>query len=68
MSKQWASDVPVSMPVPPQDTIVRRYEGFGVGWYGGVVHEISNAELEDLRRPDFAPPLDALGEGSEDGK
>lgn len=51
----WASDVPISMPVPPKASIVRPLDGWGVTWYGGVVHDIDENDLEREFTPTFAP-------------
>jgi hypothetical protein len=63
VSSVWASDVPISMPSPPTDSVVRRYGGFGTGWFGGVVHDLSPEDVEDLRHPPLAPAGPLGGEG-----
>ncbi len=52
----WASDVPVSMPVPyrPDEPVVVDMGGFGFT-LGGVAHNISEADVEEWMTPVFAP-------------
>lgn len=54
----WASDVPVSLPEPPEETelSVRMY-GF-VFTENGFFHDITEADHEALRRPTYGPVTD----------
>lgn len=56
MTDTWASDTPISMPeAPPEDVpVLVDFEGFGFSM-SGIVHNVSGADLEELRSPHFAP-------------
>jgi hypothetical protein len=51
----WGADVPVSMPLPPDEPIMVDMQGFGVTQYR-LVHSITAAEYEELAVPVYAPP------------
>lgn len=56
MSEFWAADAPISMPVPPPGD-VPVVESFGALGFSmnGIVHDITEADLEDLATPMYAP-------------
>lgn len=52
----WASDTPPSRPVPPPTNtpVLLDFEGFGFT-VNGMVHNISESDLESMMVPTFAP-------------
>lgn len=50
----WATDVPISMPVPPQQPIAVLMDGFAFT-EGGMAHDITEETYLRLSTPDFAP-------------
>lgn len=60
----WSADVPVSMPLPVQETgIIPMF-----GWTfteNGLAHDLSPADYERISTPDFAP--ESMPEGIEYG-
>lgn len=52
----WASDTPISFPEPPPGDIpvLVDFDGFGFTM-GGIVHNISQADLEEILTPTFSP-------------
>lgn len=54
--EHWATDTLVSFPEPPpQDApVLTDFQGLGFSM-NGIVHNISDADLEDLTTPHFAP-------------
>lgn len=57
----WGSDTPVSMPVPPRQEILVDLGGGFVFTAGGIAHKITDADIEDLLMPTFAPHLETDG-------
>lgn len=55
-SGMWGSDVPISMPVPPEDRpVLVDFGGFGFST-GGITHNITAADREEMFTPFFKPP------------
>jgi hypothetical protein len=56
----WGTDVPISMPEPTTDDVIidMGAHGFSIN---GLVHNLSQSDLEDYMMPTFTP------EGSENG-
>lgn len=54
MSDVWGSDAPVSKPAPPNREVAVSFGGFAFTT-GGVVHEVTEAEIEEAFFPVFAP-------------
>lgn len=50
----WSADVPVSMPLPPEQPARLSMSGFTFT-DGGLAHDITQADYERLSVPDFAP-------------
>lgn len=50
----WGTDVPISMPVPPETGVLVKMGTFGFTNFG-IAHDITNADLEDYL-PTFIPP------------
>lgn len=50
----WASDVAVSMPLPPIQTPRQSMDGFVVT-DGGLAHDISDADYERISLPTYSP-------------
>jgi hypothetical protein len=50
----WASDVPISMPVPPTLPVLLDFDGFGFTT-GGIAHAITNDDVESLVRFSYVP-------------
>lgn len=51
----WACDAPISMPTPPKRPIMVSFDG-GFGFTtGGIAHDMSQAQKEELATPFFAP-------------
>jgi hypothetical protein len=57
MGNYWGSDTPASMPVPP-DPKQPPLVDFGGFCFtaGGLSHNLSQADLDELAHPHFAPP------------
>jgi hypothetical protein len=51
----WASDVPISMPLPAGEDVMVPMFGFGMTQYR-LVHDLSRAEYEALAVPVYSPP------------
>lgn len=54
----WSSDVPISIPVPPDKAVLVPMFGFGFTQYG-LVHDLTETEYEYLRIPGYSPDLPA---------
>ena len=54
MKGGWGSDVPVSMPVPPDQRPTVRMGGFGFG-PNGICHDITSEERDEIAAPTYAP-------------
>jgi hypothetical protein len=52
----WSSDVPISIPQPPTESILVPMFGFGVTQLG-IVHDLSEVEYDFLRTPSYSPEL-----------
>ena len=50
----WGADVPISMPEPPLNKAVIDMGAFGFS-VGGMVHQITEQQRDDLALPTFAP-------------
>ena len=52
----WASDTLISRPEPPNPEmpVLVDFEGFGFSM-GGLVHNISETEIEEMFLPTYAP-------------
>lgn len=59
MSDFWGSDVPVSMPVPPDERPTVRMGGFAFGRHG-ICHDITAEVVEELSTPTYAPPKERM--------
>lgn len=55
MSDAWGADVPISMPMPPDDKPLVDMGGFGFG-INGICHVITEEERDAEAIPTFAPP------------
>lgn len=55
----WGADVPISMPIPSDTTVLvdMGAHGFTVN---GLQHNLSQADLEEYTQPNFSPPLDGV--------
>lgn len=62
----WSSDVPISVPGTPQESVVVPMYGFGMTQWG-LVHDITDAERETLRTPSYAPEVPATDAVYDDG-
>jgi hypothetical protein len=51
----WGTDVPVSIPVPPAEEIVRSAGGGFAYSRFGLVHEITTSDVETFLFPTHAP-------------
>jgi hypothetical protein len=60
----WASDTPVSLPEPPkrERPAVLDFGGFGFS-AGGLTHNITETDLEEMATPTFAPPVTRGNDG-----
>lgn len=56
MNIGWASDVKISMPVPPKvdQPVLIDLGGFGFT-AGGLAHNVSKADVEEIFTPFFTP-------------
>ena len=52
----WSSDVPISIPQPPEESILVPMFGFGMTQLG-IVHDLSQVEYDFLRTPSYSPEL-----------
>lgn len=50
----WASDVAISMPVPPSGPVLAELGGFGFT-LGGIAHNLTEGDVDALGTPFFAP-------------
>lgn len=50
----WGSDVPVSMPIPPDREVQVAFGGFAFTT-GGMNHDITEADIEETFFPPFSP-------------
>jgi hypothetical protein len=50
----WGADVPISMPIPSGDPVLVPMFGFSMTQYR-LVHDITQAEYEQLSVPVYAP-------------
>lgn len=50
----WGTDGPVSMPVPPKGQKLVTYGGFTFTEYG-IAHDVTEADLEEVLGPTYAP-------------
>lgn len=50
----WAADTPISQPIPPTKPVLVDFQGFGFT-AGGMCHNITEGESEELFLPLFAP-------------
>lgn len=60
--ESWATDTLISRPEPPSDPVLKDFDGFGFTM-NGIVHNLTESEIEDMITPTFAPegyrgPLD----------
>lgn len=51
----WGTDVPVSMPVPPDEGAVRTAGGGFAYSRFGLVHDITTSDVEGFLSPTHAP-------------
>ncbi len=55
----WGSDTPISLPAVPPLPMLVDLGGSGFGFTaGGICHNITAAQLEEMAIPNFAPPMD----------
>ena len=53
----WGADAPISMPVPPEGTVLVPL-GDGMGFTAaGLVMDLNEADLEEVYAPIFAPEV-----------
>lgn len=54
--EQWATDTPISFPVPPsvETPVLVDFDGFGFS-ANGICHNISGPDLEEMVTPHYAP-------------
>lgn len=57
MRRDWASDVTISTPVPHEGTAFATFSGWAFG-SGGLHHDVSEADVEDMSTPPIAPHKD----------
>lgn len=50
----WSSDVPISVPQAPDETVLVPMFGFGFTQYG-LVHDLTQTEHDYLRTPSYSP-------------
>lgn len=70
----WGSDVPVSMPVPPESAVLVSMFGFAFT-IDGLFHDITQADADEIGTPTYAPihgaqtvfDGDGLGKGGTSG-
>jgi hypothetical protein len=53
----WGSNVPVSMPDPPENPPQLDMGGMGMTAYG-MAHVISQSDIDDILQPYFGPDVD----------
>ena len=59
MSKSWSSDVRISMPKAVPDPDETQVPMFGFVFTSrGLFHHLTQADLEEIHTPTFAPPHD----------
>lgn len=63
----WGADVPISMPVPSGDPALVPMFGFSMGQYR-LMHDITQAEMEQLSVPVFAPERPAAQSVADDAE
>lgn len=61
--EHWGTDTPVSMPVPPERELLVDIGGGFVFTAGGLAHRITEADIEALTSPTFAPPDPGTNDG-----
>ncbi len=54
MATPWSSDVPISMPIPPEGRVGVSMSGFAMT-ENGLAHDITLDSYQRLSVPDFAP-------------
>lgn len=54
MKEMWASDTPISQPVPPDKRVLVDFDGFGFTM-GGPCHNLTEGESEEIFVPTIAP-------------
>jgi hypothetical protein len=54
--EQWATDTPISMPVPPprDAPVMTDFDGFGFSM-NGITHNLTEPDLEEMTTPFYAP-------------
>lgn len=52
----WSSDVPISIPHPPEESVLVSMFGFGMTQLG-LVHDLTQVEYDYLRTPSYSPEL-----------
>ena len=50
----WGADVPISMPLPPDEPVMVEMHGFAMTQYR-LVHDLTQADYEALAVPVYAP-------------
>lgn len=54
--RPWASDTPVSQPEPMENSLPMLVDFGGVGMTsGGLAHSLTQADIEDVFTPFYAP-------------
>ena len=59
----WGSDTPISLPSAPTASLPMLVDlgGSGFGFTaGGICHNITAAQLEEMATPPFAPPIEVM--------
>lgn len=55
-SRQWGTDTAISMPVPPTQHVLVILGGGFCFTAGGIGHDLTQADMEEMLVPTFAPP------------
>lgn len=54
----WGADCPISLPTVPPLPMLVDLGGSGFGFTaGGICHNVTSAQLEEMATPTFAPPI-----------
>ena len=56
MPGSWSSNVPISMPVPPEDEVLVDMAGFAYTQFG-LVHDMTHGDYMVYRLPSHAPDV-----------
>lgn len=57
MAGLWGTDGKISLPVPsPNDVLIKLGDSGFVFTNGGIAHDVTEADLEEIATPGFIPP------------